>query len=148
MRTVYLPGADILRSDRGRRAVALSETRAFLDEQASAARSRGDVLVLLAADSHPVPGARGRIAVLEPNGARPGDRRIRAVDVAPSILARAGIPPARDLPGAPVAGLFAPGTLDPERVPSYGPRIPPPRARSRESDREYLEKLKSLGYLE
>jgi hypothetical protein len=73
--------------------------------------------------------------------------KIRPEDVAPSILARLGVPPARDLDGRPVAGLFAPGSVETVTVATYGPRIAPPAAARPESDREYLEKLRSLGYL-
>ena len=70
------------------------------------------------------------------------------VDAAPSILARVGIPPARDLAGRPVASLFAPGTLETATVASYGPRVAPPASTAPERDQEYLEKLRSLGYLQ
>jgi hypothetical protein len=73
--------------------------------------------------------------------------RIRAEDVAPSILARAGIPAAADLPGRPLAALFAAGTLEPTTVATYGSRVALPGARPSVTDREYLQKLKSLGYL-
>ena len=73
--------------------------------------------------------------------------RIRPVDAAPSILARLGVPRAADLEGAPVATLFAPRTVEETSVPSYGARIAPAGSAAPESDREYLEKLRSLGYL-
>ena len=73
--------------------------------------------------------------------------RLAPEDVAPSILARSGVPFARDLPGRPVAALFAPGSLETLGVGSYGPRIAPSASAPRGSDREYLERLKSLGYL-
>jgi hypothetical protein len=72
---------------------------------------------------------------------------IRAEDVAPSILARAGLPVAADLPGRPAGALFSTGTLETATVPTYGARIAPAASRSAVTDREYLEKLKSLGYL-
>ena len=72
--------------------------------------------------------------------------RIRPEDVAASILARAGVPAARDLPGARrralPAGLARNGDGRDLR-PAVAPGSPAPAA----SDREYLEKLKSLGYL-
>ncbi|HLN81036.1 MAG TPA: phosphodiesterase, partial [Thermoanaerobaculia bacterium] len=68
--------------------------------------------------------------------------------VAPTLLARAGVPAARDLSGRPLSGLFLPGSLETATVATYGDRIAPVAASGgRETDREYLEKLKSLGYL-
>jgi hypothetical protein len=145
IRTVYLPGLDILRADPERRRRALRETLSFLREEAEVARSRGDTLIVLAADSHAPFGAPQRMIVL---GGPAGESVAMAPeDVAPSILARAGVPPAADLAGRPVSKLFAPGSLDTETVPSYGPRVAPGAPARRGSDREYLEKLKSLGYL-
>jgi hypothetical protein len=43
--------------------------------------------------------------------------------------------------------LFPPGTLEASTVPTYGTRTTPAAPRSAVTDREYLEKLKSLGYL-
>jgi len=142
--TVYLPGADILRGDPARRAGALSRIEAFLRSQVERAR-RGEIaLAVLAADSHPAAGALGRLVVFD--GAPARTMRIGPFDVAPSLLARAGVPVARDLPGRPVPALFREGALETASVETYGPRIAP-ASPSRESDREYLEKLKSLGYM-
>ncbi len=143
--TVYLPGLDILRTDPEKRRQALRETMSFLRHEAETARSRGDTLIVLSADSHARPGARERMIVLD--GPAGTSVAIRPEDVAPSILARAGVPSAADLVGRPVPALFAPGSLDTETVPSYGPRVAPEAPPRRGSDREYLEKLKSLGYL-
>ena len=74
-------------------------------------------------------------------------KTIKPEDVAPSILARAGVPAAADLPGHPLATLFRPGSLETLTVATYGPRVAPPETRAPSTDREYLEKLKSLGYL-
>ncbi|MEO8349831.1 MAG: hypothetical protein ABI610_13040 [Acidobacteriota bacterium] len=54
---------------------------------------------------------------------------------------------AEDLPGEPATALFRPGTLERTQVATYGERIAPAAETRRETDREYLEKLKSLGYL-
>ena len=143
--TLYLPGADILRKDAKRRAEGLASLADLLSKQIERAR-RGEItLALLAAESHPAPGALGRLVVFD--RATPRTMRIRSLDVAPSILARAGIPVARDLPGRSVPELFREGSLDTGVVATYGARTVPRATASRESDREYLEKLRSLGYM-
>jgi hypothetical protein len=143
--TVYLPGCDIERDSPERRARAAATISAWLARLVDRA-SRGEiVLVVIASDSHPAPPALGRLVVFD-GPPRPRTVRIRAVDVAPSILARLGVPRAKDLEGAPVAALFEPGTVEETAVPSYGARVAPEARRAR-VDREYLEKLRSLGYL-
>jgi hypothetical protein len=145
--TVYLPGCDILRNAAPARERAAGKIREWLSELLPRARAGEIVLIVLTADSHAAPaGSTGRMTVFDRETAA-GLRRIRADDVAPSILARAGVPAAEDLPGAPVPELFASGTLETSRVATWGPRVAPAGAPSRESDKEYLEKLRSLGYL-
>jgi hypothetical protein len=143
--TVYLPGADILRGDAAGRSRALERLDEFLRGEIERARKGELALVVLAAESHPQAEALGRMIVFD---GRPETLvRIRPEDVAPSLLARAGVPVARDLPGRPVASLFREGSLETERISTYGPRVAPAPARSAASDREYLQRLKSLGYL-
>ena len=147
--TVYLPGCDIARNDPHLevRKTAEASVAELLRREAARAAAGEIVLVVLAADSHPAAGAMGRMVVFD--GSSGGKRvQIRAVDVAPSILARTGIPFARDLPGRPVTSLFAQGALEESSVPTYGPRVAPPASTAPESDEEYLEKLRSLGYLQ
>jgi hypothetical protein len=147
LQTVYLPGLDILRKDPRGHAADAAVIQRFLEDEISRAAPRGDALVVIAADSHPSPGALGRMIVYD--GPHPVTTvRIRPEDAAPSILARAGVPVARDLPGRPAAALFRPATLETAAVATYGPRVLPASARSARTDREYLEKLKSLGYLQ
>lgn len=143
--TVYLPSLDILRGDAEGRSAAIALLVPFVESLESRAR-RGEIaLVLIAADSHPRPGSLGRMVVFD--GAPPRTVRIRPADVAPSVLARSGVPVAEDLPGEPAAALFRRGTLEGTKVATYGERIAPAALPRRETDREYLEKLKSLGYL-
>jgi hypothetical protein len=144
--TLYLPGCDIERDDPAARAQAVAGVERVLEPAISRAERGESVLIVLAADSHPRAGALGRMVAFD--GA-PAARtvRIRAEDAAPSILARSGVPAARDLPGRPVSALFAPGSLETATVATYGPRAVPAAAAAPESDREYLEKLRSLGYL-
>lgn len=143
---VYLPGADILREDPPSRRAALARLWLFLDRWITRARGGEITLVVVAAGSHPTPGSRGRMVVFEKD-ASPRSTAIRPFDVAPSLLARAGIPSARDLAGRPARSLFPPGALETATVETYGDRIAPTAAPRRDTDREYLEKLKSLGYL-
>jgi hypothetical protein len=145
--TVYLPGCDILRSNPPAREAAASRILEWLRGLVPRAKSGEIVLIVLTADSHAATAeSTGRMTVFD-RDVPAGLRRIRAEDAAPSILARAGVPAAGDLPGAPVPELFAAGSLERSRVATWGPRVAPADAPSRESDREYLEKLRSLGYL-
>jgi len=146
VQTVYLPGLDILRNDPEKRSVELAQVRRFLEEEISRALAGPGALIVIAADSHPRPGALGRMTVFDGRGEWKMVRA-RSCDVTPSILARIGVPPAQDLEGQPLAALFREGSLETTTVATYGPRIAPAAPRSRQSDREYLEKLKSLGYL-
>ncbi len=142
---LYLPALDILRDDTAGRSAAIARLLPFVESLAARA-GRGEIaLVVLAADSHPSPGSLGRMVVFD--GAAPRTVRIRPEDVAPSILARSGVPVASDLAGQPALALFRPGTLERAEVATYGERIAPAAGPRRETDREYLEKLKSLGYL-
>ncbi len=145
--TVYLPGCDIARDDAKARADAAAGVAAALERWGARAAAGECVLIVLAADSHPRAGALGRMVVFDA-GVLPRTLRMRPDDAAPSILARAGVPPARDLGGVPLPALFAPGSLETATVATYGPRSVPRTAAKPESDREYLEKLRSLGYLQ
>lgn len=147
LKTVYLPGCDIERDDPARHRAASMRVHDLLADSVRRAERGELVLVVLAADSHPTSRqALGRMVVFD-GAAAARTVRIRPVDVAPSILARTGVPAARDLPGRPVAPLFSPGALETATVPTYGPRTVPATPSVPESDREYLEKLRSLGYL-
>lgn len=146
--TVYLPGCDIARDEPATRRRAAAAVEGTLARWISRASSGELVLVVLAADSHPRGAdALGRMVVFDGGGGVPKSVRIRPEDAAPSILARAGVPAAGDLAGVPAPALFAPGSLEGARVGSYGPRVVPAAAAAPETDREYLEKLRSLGYL-
>jgi hypothetical protein len=145
--TVYLPGCDIARDDPAVRNAAEAGIVALLRTEIARAAAGEIVLLVLAADSHAAPGGLGRLVVFDGGGDRK-NVQIRPEDVAPSILARAGIPPAGDLAGHPVPALFPPGVLETATVPTYGPRVAPPASTAPQSDEEYLEKLRSLGYLQ
>jgi hypothetical protein len=145
--TAYLPGPDILRAEPSRRTAEIARIADFLGREVRRADGRESVLVVLTADSHAggAGSSLGRATVFD--GRPPASIRIRAEDVTPSLLARAGIPTAEDLPGRPVPALFREGSLETLTVPTYGPRIAPSAPASPTSDKDYLKKLKSLGYL-
>jgi len=143
---VYLPGSDILRGNRTARTAALAQVESFLVPAIERARRGEVVLIVLSAESHPLRGSVGRMIVFDGKAA-PRTVSIRTEDVAPSILARAGVPLARDLPGRPVPSLFRPASLETTTVATYGERAAPAAELRREVDQEYLRKLKSLGYL-
>ncbi|HKB70553.1 MAG TPA: hypothetical protein VKH46_06875 [Thermoanaerobaculia bacterium] len=137
--TVYLPGSDIDRGPLSRAA------REFVAERAARARSGGEVLWLVADGGRS--GTTGGWALVDPAAVAGGAGR--AEDVAPTAIARLGIPAARDLAGTPRFALFRKGALEGETVATYGDRRSPGRgAEPTETGREYLEKLKSLGYLQ
>ena len=144
---LYLPGADIERGDDGARRVTIERLSSWLEPRIAHARAGEMAFVVVAADSHPAEGWRGRMFVFD--GSSPSrSQPIRSFDVAPSVLARAGIPAAHDLAGRPATALFAPGSLETSTVATYGDRVVAPAPAARETDREYLEKLRSLGYLQ
>lgn len=152
---LYLPGLDILGaalSDSGRSAsdrVALAEAvtaearkiRAFLGDPSWQA---GQDLVVVLFD-----GGRG-----EPEGlvrlagplSRPGaTATIAPADVTPTVLATLGVPASREAAGRVCASLLEPGAATAATVASWGVR---PRAAAAAIDpKEYVENLKSLGYL-
>lgn len=72
------------------------------------------------------------------------------LDVAPTILALAGVPLALDLPGRPILGFLRPG--DPAAreggaVASYGELSADPGQKDDSMDDEVLDRLRSLGYI-
>ncbi len=152
---LYLPGLDILGaalSDPGRTAadrVALAgavtseaaKIRSFLD--APALRERADLLAVLFDGGRTEGGGDLRLAGPL---ARPGTSgTIRPSDVAPTLLAVLGIPASRELSGTVEAALLVPGAVTPATVASWGLR---PRDATVVLDpKEYVENLKSLGYL-
>ena len=137
--TIYLPGADIEGGP------ITSASRTFLGREIARARA-GQELLWIVADSGRA-GTAGGWAALDP-GALPGRRISRADAIAPSVIARLGITAARDLGATPDFGAFVPGALETGTVASYGDRRSASGPEPTETGREYLEKLKSLGYLQ
>jgi hypothetical protein len=168
LRTVYLPGLDIVQhglvgsagggglpaSALAARVEALERYYQFLDRLLAplADDHRPGAVVALVSD----PGrsaARGTgLLALTGTAIRAGAREAgTAADVAPTVLFLLGIPVSRELSGRPRTGL-----MDGEfaaRVPvrfvdTYGARTVGPRpAGSAPLDREMLERLRSLGYV-
>jgi hypothetical protein len=91
--------------------------------------------------------------VLHGPGVRAG-RRIEGAslyDVLPTLLASLGLPIADDLRGSVLEQAFCPGALPPvRRVPSYedGTRYVPARPATTRLQRDVLDQLESLGYVE
>ncbi len=92
-------------------------------------------------------------------GIRPGGRLSSAtvLDIMPTILALAGIPPAKDLDGQILLDAFTPKFRRKverrmaDQVDSYEPLVPPRSADAkagREVDEEILRRLRSLGYID
>lgn len=137
--TVYLPGADIDHDG------LTPAAKNFLSDQISRASSGSQSLWVIFDSGRS--GTEGGLAVF---GAPSSGHSRRAVpqDAAPTILARLGIPVARDLAGRPLGALLPSGAPAPASVPTYGWRLSPsPTPRPSPSGKEYLERLKSLGYL-
>jgi len=152
---LYLPGLDILgtaladpaRSAADRVALAGAVTaeaakiRTFLG--APAIREGVDLLAVLFDGGRTEAGGALRLAGPL---ARPSiSGTIRPVDIAPTLLAVLGIPASRELAGTVQADLLAPGAAAAATVASWGLRS---RGATVVLDpKEYVENLRSLGYL-
>jgi hypothetical protein len=136
--TIYLPGADIDGGPLSRPA------REFVAERVATARASGGALWLVADAGRA--GSGGGWALVDPEAQRSA-ASARPEDVDATAIARIGIPAARDLAGSARGDVFRAGALETPTVASYGERRLAASARPTETGREYLEKLKSLGYL-
>jgi len=136
---LYLPGADI---DGGPVSKA---ARSWLDAEIARARTGAESLWVIADAGRS--GRAGGWALID-RESRAGAATARPEDVAPTAISRLGLPAARDLAGEPLFALFRKGALETASVPAYGDRLASPAATPTETGREYLEKLKSLGYLQ
>lgn len=94
------------------------------------------------------------IFVMAGPGVKPGQiDTVSLLDLAPTVLALAGLPPSREMPGRVLAEAFEPEvarSLPEERVATYevgGNRGAPPAADATAADREMIESLRSLGYI-
>lgn len=153
---LYLPGLDIL-------GAALSEPGRTVGERAllaSALAEESRLLADLLAGPEVLGSGADVVAVVLDGGraARSGELllagrlaapgvagEVRAVDVAPTLLAALGIPASREAEGRVDGRLLAAGAANPATVASWGPKrtggAPPI------DPKEYVESLRSLGYL-
>ncbi len=152
---VYLPGPDILSSalaapdrsaaDRVVLAEALTaetaSVRGFVTDPALLASADLVVLVLDAGRRE----RGGVVALGGPLARRGASGAIQPADIAPTVLAVLGVPAARDVAGKVRADFLAGGAATPETVASWGRRRAgaPPAV----DPKEYIENLRSLGYL-
>jgi len=152
---VYLPGPDILSSaladpvrgaaDRVALAAALTEEtaklRAFLLDPELAPAPDLLVFVLDAGRRE-----SGGVVLLSGPLARAGaEATLAPADLAPTVLSVLGVPASREIVGRVRSELLVPGAVDGETVASWGRR----RAGTRPpvDPKEYVENLRSLGYL-
>ena len=150
---LYLPGLDILGS-------ALEEPSRTAEDRVALAKSLTEEAEKLAhlLDSGALTGDSDLWALLLDGGRRApggtllvggplagaGAGSVRAVDVAPTLLAALGVPASREVAGRVRADLLVPGAATAAAVRSWGARreVPPPV-----DPKAYVDNLKSLGYL-
>ncbi|MGE5346428.1 MAG: hypothetical protein ACM3JH_10770, partial [Acidithiobacillales bacterium] len=152
---LYLPGLDILGaslSDPARSAadrVGLAEAvkaearkiRAFLDDPDW--QNGMDLVVVLFDGGRGESG--GLVRLSGPLALPRAAATIAPADVAPTVLAVLGVPASREAEGRVCAGILRPGAATTATVASWGIR---PRGEVPAIDpKEYVENLKSLGYL-
>lgn len=158
---LYLPGLDIVRA---RRPSPEPESAAVTSALRSADTAIGSFLPSLAPDDLLlVLGEPGRAAgpgpprgILLVYGGRviPGSyaREVAPRDLAPTLLALAGFPTAKDLAGAPVLDFLRsgdPAALLGVPIESYGTRPAPTGGPETDPfDPELLDRLRSLGYIQ
>jgi len=152
---LYLPGPDILSSalaDPGRGAADRVALAAALTSETAKLR-----VFLLDADLKPTPdllvevldaGRREEGGIVRLSGplARTGVvATLAPADLAPTVLSVLGVPASREIAGRVRGDLLAVGAVDGETVASWGRR----RAAARPpiDPKEYVENLRSLGYL-
>lgn len=168
LEAVYLPGLDIAAWQRlgatetldasalDAQLHALREHYAFVDRllgEALAGRGADEVLVLVGDPGRVArrgPSAQGLLALLGPGVARTRLAAPTERDLAPTVLHLLGLPVSRELPGRALEEALTEAfrLAHPVReVAHYGRRPPRPAAQSA-FDREVLEELRSLGYVQ
>jgi hypothetical protein len=168
LEALYLPGLDIFTMQQlgeapasdlaslDTRLSAVREYYRFVDGligEAAHERGPSDLLILVADPGRLARGAAGAEGTLAVVGApvRAGDLGpVSPRDIAPTVLRLLGMPVSRELEGRVIEAALTPEFRagNPVRsVPSYG-RRPPARAAESAFDRDMLEELKSLGYIQ
>jgi hypothetical protein len=169
LEALYFPGLDIFVMQKlggaavadlaglDERVEAVRDGYRFVDRllgELTAGEASGEVLLVVAD-----PGRLAREAAQAPEGTlvlaggpvrRRDLGRVSSRDVAPTVLHLAGLPKSQELEGRVLEEAFDPGFLaaHPVRaVAAYGRRPQPRRARSA-FDRDMLEELKALGYVQ
>ncbi len=151
---LYLAGLDIAaaKADLGsvahgdlvrRQLKAVDELVGSLMEPVAAEVGEGPISIFLVADPGRRGGQRGKVMVYRPSGCEDEQQVIEPEAIAASAARALGLPQSRRLP-EPMAGCGWPKAS--MKVDSYGLRPSSVPAGDEESE-EYLENLKSLGYL-
>jgi hypothetical protein len=140
---VYLPGIDLVAERFGGREVALADlVRTELEQADALVGALTARTVFVVVDPGRRGGGEGRAILLRPGCRVPGVATIRTVEVAATLARAVGLPQSAELP-APVA--TCPWPDPPVAIATFGePRHDPDPARG---STEYLENLRSLGYL-
>jgi len=151
---VYLPGLDILRQRLGRESPAIRPLLAayvgWLDGLLAPALDPAPGRVtLVVADPGRAGTPEGGFAVALGDGSLSDCRgeELTELDIAPLALALLEFPASRELPGRRPEGCLELSESDPETISSYGRRGAPDADLSSSYDREMVERLRSLGYL-
>jgi hypothetical protein len=152
---LYLPGPDILSSaladpergasDRVALAAALTgetaKLRAFLLDPAL--EPPPDLLVEILDTGRREEG--GRVLLSGPLARAGAEAKLAPADLAPTVLSVLGVPASREIAGRVRGDLLATGAVDGETVASWGRRRA--SARPPVDPKEYVDNLRSLGYL-
>ncbi|HSM14518.1 MAG TPA: hypothetical protein VLA66_10675, partial [Thermoanaerobaculia bacterium] len=141
---VYLPALDLLAADWTGGSEPFAElVRIELvaaDRLVESLAGFGTVVVVV--DPGRRGGEQGRILLGRPGCASETRPALEPAAVASALLRALGLPQSEELPAPPA---ICPWPEPPARVPSFGERAPGPGGAERAG--EYLENLRSLGYL-
>lgn len=158
---LYLPGLDIARARWGRSAAdadqvlghVLSNEDRMVGDLVDLARPE-DLILVVGDPGRVVTGLETGLLLARGGRVLAGrkSRLVSPLDLAPTVLALAGFPMARDLPGRPVLDFVRVGELasdTPHPINSYGWRPEPlPGPAADPFDAEVLDRLRSLGYIQ